>query len=614
MESAEGEPEMKGWMTKRGAVRKNWSRRWFELRGPVLAYYRDEHATTSHKKGDVDLSRCSTCAVSTNPDAREHEFEIVSATRVYRFAAPDESSLERWVEAIGANIRQHGSPSGHTGRGGGSGGGGGGARSESGAVDEDDFGLFDAGVEPPSEDHFAPFALPGRGGGPGEEVLESWARVTLLQMDRSVRLCTVLLTGHRIALMYWADEHEPSVQGAAAMGGAAAAAELLEGPEEGDPFRIAAGSVRLVSLPVLAVRSTACTEARLGRSAAEAAVLEVLMRDSRGVRLLFDDGALHATGDGEGAGGATAAAAFDAARAATLRQGFERSLTMLRRALLVGEQGTQIQEKWADLPADFQPRELFAREYAGGFDAQGWEVWRSAEQEWARLGVGPAAEDPGPSGAAWRLHENDWASLCETYPRVLAVPASASDELVAEVGQFRSKGRIPMLSWLSRANGASITRCAQPRTGFTGASDADANFVQQMVQTNPSSRKLMIADARPLINAVANKLKGGGYENAAFYSAGRDVEAELLFFDIENIHAMRKSVNDMHSLVWEASKAGETDLSKLLSHSEDTRWLRHIQSVMYSVRSIVHAMAVDGCSVMAHCSDGTPPRKAVAPQ
>jgi hypothetical protein len=47
---------------------------------------------------------------------------------------------------------------------------------------------------------------------------------------------------------------------------------------------------------------------------------------------------------------------------------------------------------------------------------------------------------------------------------------------------------------------------------------------------------------RPRINAEANKLKGGGYEDVGFYNARPNLEATLEFFDIENIHAMRKSV------------------------------------------------------------------------
>ena len=38
--------------------------------------------------------------------------------------------------------------------------------------------------------------------------------------------------------------------------------------------------------------------------------------------------------------------------------------------------------------------------------------------------------------------------------------------------RHRSKGRLPALSWYSRATGASITRCSQPRSGVTGKRSA----------------------------------------------------------------------------------------------------------------------------------------------
>ena len=39
-------------------------------------------------------------------------------------------------------------------------------------------------------------------------------------------------------------------------------------------------------------------------------------------------------------------------------------------------------------------------------------------------------------------------SLCETYPKVLAVPSSCSDEEIRSVAAFRSKGRLPVSVWL----------------------------------------------------------------------------------------------------------------------------------------------------------------------
>lgn len=45
-----------------------------------------------------------------------------------------------------------------------------------------------------------------------------------------------------------------------------------------------------------------------------------------------------------------------------------------------------------------------------------------------------------------------------------------------------------------------------------------------------------IFDARPYLNAMANKVHGKGYENTSHYK-----NAEISFMDIENIHAVRDS-------------------------------------------------------------------------
>ena len=54
------------------------------------------------------------------------------------------------------------------------------------------------------------------------------------------------------------------------------------------------------------------------------------------------------------------------------------------------------------------------------------------------------------------------------------------------------------------------------------------------------SDKLAIVDARPWINAEANKLKGKGYENVKYYSDN----IQLQFMGIINIHVTDEDVAD----------------------------------------------------------------------
>lgn len=51
-----------------------------------------------------------------------------------------------------------------------------------------------------------------------------------------------------------------------------------------------------------------------------------------------------------------------------------------------------------------------------------------------------------------------------------------------------------------------------------------------IINANPNSDDLIILDARPSINAKANRANGGGYENYP--------QCHLKFMDIQNIHVV----------------------------------------------------------------------------
>lgn len=53
------------------------------------------------------------------------------------------------------------------------------------------------------------------------------------------------------------------------------------------------------------------------------------------------------------------------------------------------------------------------------------------------------------SNNKWRLsHANKNYSVCSTYPSLMLVPSKISDTVVAYAAKFRSKGRIPLLSYI----------------------------------------------------------------------------------------------------------------------------------------------------------------------
>ena len=121
--------------------------------------------------------------------------------------------------------------------------------------------------------------------------------------------------------------------------------------------------------------------------------------------------------------------------------------------------------------------------------------------------------------------------LCPTYPQYVYVPSGANKETIEGSAKFRSKGRLPVLTYL-HSNGAAIIRCAQPLVGMAGSRSAyDEHYVECLRKATPagvltrrggSSTETMapnihIIDTRPAMNAMANKAGGKGYESDKYY-------------------------------------------------------------------------------------------------
>ena len=129
----------------------------------------------------------------------------------------------------------------------------------------------------------------------------------------------------------------------------------------------------------------------------------------------------------------------------------------------------------------------------------GWKVYDPIS-EYKRQGL---------PNESWRITRiNDKYELCDTYPRVLAVPASVPDGEVKEVSKFRSKNRLPVLSWMHPDSLATLCRCAQPLVSMANnRSGADEKYIQTIMDANAQSHRIFIMDARPKVNAMANIVK-----------------------------------------------------------------------------------------------------------
>jgi myotubularin-related protein 1/2 len=121
-------------------------------------------------------------------------------------------------------------------------------------------------------------------------------------------------------------------------------------------------------------------------------------------------------------------------------------------------------------------------------------------------------------------------ALCSTYPEILVVPKILTDDEIREASMFRTKCRFPILSYVYSASiqgyynsaqnnnptnsnsiqnknfsYASIWRSSQTKSGLTGnnRSSADEKLLKVISQLN---EKLVIYDARPYLNALANRV------------------------------------------------------------------------------------------------------------
>uniref|UniRef100_A0A8C6GPX2 Myotubularin n=1 Tax=Mus spicilegus TaxID=10103 RepID=A0A8C6GPX2_MUSSI len=229
---------------------------------------------------------------------------------------------------------------------------------------------------------------------------------------------------------------------------------------------------------------------------------------------------------------------------------------------------------------------LFAFVNEEKFNVDGWTVYNPVE-EYRRQGL---------PNHHWRISFiNKCYELCETYPALLVVPYRTSDDDLRRIATFRSRNRLPVLSWIHPENKMVIMRCSQPLVGMSGKRNKDdEKYLDVIRETNKQTSKLMIYDARPSVNAVANKATGGGYESDDAYQ-----NSELSFLDIHNIHVMRESLKKVKDIVYP-----NIEESHWLSSLESTHWLEHIKLVLTGAIQVADQVSSGKSSVLVHCSDG----------
>jgi len=192
---------------------------------------------------------------------------------------------------------------------------------------------------------------------------------------------------------------------------------------------------------------------------------------------------------------------------------------------------------------------------------------------------------------------------CESYPSEVVIPALLDPEEVLKTAKYRTKHRLPALTYCYKVEGqpsVCLWRSSQCKPGFARQrSPEDEQFLRLI--GNPFNRNagkdglvsLHIYDARPYLNAVANKMNGKGYENQSYY---RNIE--IFFLDIDNIHGVRDKYRKLIEL------STSLNPEKWTSSVDHNGWINTISYILSGAKNIVEKSFKKGRNVLVHCSDG----------
>ncbi|KAH0630920.1 hypothetical protein JD844_004278 [Phrynosoma platyrhinos] len=237
-----------------------------------------------------------------------------------------------------------------------------------------------------------------------------------------------------------------------------------------------------------------------------------------------------------------------------------------------------------------KPEELYAFSYNPKMPKD------NREAGWNLIDVKVDYQRMGIPNDYWEITDfNKDYEVCNTYSPDLVVPKAATRAMVVGSSKFRSRGRIPVLSYFYKENNAAICRCSQPLSGFNARCLEDEQLLQAIREANPGSQFMYVVDTRPKLNAMANRAAGKGYENVDNYDNIR-----FKFIGIENIHVMRSSLQKL----LEVCETKSPSMSDFLTGLENSGWLRHIKAVMDAGVFLAKAVKDEKASVLVHCSDG----------
>ena len=248
-------------------------------------------------------------------------------------------------------------------------------------------------------------------------------------------------------------------------------------------------------------------------------------------------------------------------------------------------------------------KEIFAFSLSTSFSSSP-DLWRFGDlcSEYRRQGI--LRENN------WRILQQSNYEISDSYPRFLALPLEEhfSNDDVMSVSKFRSKGRIPVIAFRCAKTGAVLTRSSQPMVGLAQKTSSFDELLLDLYRTKGVPRKsseseegsdqnkFYIMDARGLLAATANMAMGKGTEKETNYQ-----NTELVFLNIENIHAMRNSLVQLADALL---PGGYVEVGTHLSKIEESGWLSHARNLLSASVLGAEKLYLEGASILSHCSDG----------
>ncbi|KAI0022060.1 protein-tyrosine phosphatase-like protein [Xylariomycetidae sp. FL0641] len=286
----------------------------------------------------------------------------------------------------------------------------------------------------------------------------------------------------------------------------------------------------------------------------------------------------------------------------------------------------------------------------------GWNIY-DPRAEYRRQGISTKSVDRG-----WRISQiNKDYSFSPTYPGLLVVPSTISDNVIKYAGPYRSRQRIPVLTYLHSINNCSITRSSQPMVGFRGArsiqdeklvgacfsasatvefngldvptietaepspssSQADLRAASSEGNTSEAERmedELLAAGGTDVDSQSGKRLIYGAQQSNLIVDARPTINAVVMqamgkgsenmdhykfakkaYLNIENIHVMRESLNTVIDAIRDSDISVLPPNRDLLAKSG---WLKHITGILDGSALIARQVGIRHSHVLIHCSDG----------